>query len=1488
MNKTPLNLAISAILISGFALTSPSALAATVSVTGTDGDSLFLPGGDANATLAPPITNPDPNNLASAQGGAGFGLNTSNIGSFSQPGGNGGLANASVTSIHTSPLSTAGDHAEALGGAGGGGSLNANGGVGGSATAYSDTTNDGGITTYPFAFPPQTPILGFEHAIAVGGRGGDAHAGYYDTDQGTFLNTADGGAGGQAQSTTYAHNYAADGAGVFVAATSRSVGGQGGDVGPNGAIVPGLGLDSGNGGKGGDAHTNTIAIAHGQFNHVVLNTNATAYGGKGGSGAGTGHKGGDGGVALAFALSTAADGVDSFGDGSVTASIVQTGGDGGEGFSGADGGKGADSIIGFGQVNAKSDGGDISLSQAAFAGNGGSSSGGNGGQAGNADSVLFNPNAGGNIIGWSSATGGAGGGSTNGIAADGGSAASDVNLTSILNVDVFSSVAGGMGGEGRGITNAGNGGGLLGLHGAGSSLDGGSVFVQVEGIGGIGGASFGSGKAGDGAAVTLFDAAAGDTSGALALSQKATGGSAGTQFGSGLNGVAGNASSSLSKTSTNSSSLDVSSTAQGGDGGGRYSAGAASDGAMGDASAFANNHAGSASSHALATGGTGGSGENGADAGKGGNATANSVAGTLGDFHAVTVTGEATGGAGGQNGMFSVGTGNGGVGGDAVSLSLGAANGNSQVNVTDTATGGDGGSAHSIFAVNSGTGGKGGNAISTATGSNVGFDDVRVSSKVTGGRGGDGAGTGYKGGDGGGASNGPVSGVSNGTGYVNVSAWQTGGDGGDGFEGADGGAGGDAGLSDVTQGSTGGTLDLQQIATGGDGGNSNGGIAGTAGNAVSRLNTFNPQNGNPFGYVQGVSVANGGIGGTGYGGSHGRQGGTGTAQIMLTDTPGSTRDLSAFAIAEGGEGGGSNGSGDAGNGGLAVLLGARADASSGASVTAEGYAYGGRGGAAGGAGRAGDGAAVSLSNLVDGNTSGVLELTQNAGGGHAGFSGSGLNGLAGSAYSGLSKTASSATLILHSQAGGGSGGSQSMAGVTAANGAEGVARASAENSGNAYSYTQARGGSGGTAYSGAHGGNGGNALANNYAKSTGENSAAYASGSARGGMGGLAIPVGVQGNAGHGGAADSLSQGEATRNAQISVTDTAEGGQGGTVDPNAAGATGNGGNGGAAHSRAVGTGLNSGFVSVASTANGGAGTAGLGVASTSGRGGDARADASATGSGWSAATATAHGGGSASHGGSADAIATSTGSTGYAQSIANSGRSAGSLSLDVQGTATASLGGLGATLASRAQTAYTGPAFSSDDALARQAAAFFTADASGVTTPAGFTRVFGQGLLGGRAAGASGGGFEDFDSQLGMSVDRVALGAPEHLLVHILDTHGIGAFNGANNDFEDDWLRLSFNVDGGADERSFDFGIADGVALAGSTLDLGLWDAAAPFNLNLAFGLSVHNNDDANYAFSFVVGTGEVAPVPVPAAGWLLGSGLMGLLAMAKRRRNLS
>jgi hypothetical protein len=1054
---------------------------------------------------------------------------------------------------------------DALGGAGGAGSNGADGGDGGAATRTATASTIGDYTARTFG-------------RATGGAGGNINSGTGGT-------AGTGGAATDTSTVTSTGNGSID---------SNSIGAYGG----NGGVVA-----SGTG-TGGDGGVATATATGSNAGALSVTVSTTAEGGNGGYGRGVGESGGAG----AAGVIVSATGV-STGGGSVNVTATQRGGNGGDGYDGAVGGAGADSDLV--DIVTGSTSGNLTLTQTAVGGAGGTArdSASTAGTAGDATSSLTANNSdGGNVTGTSNADGGAGGGAT-GTAnttdgTDGGAAAAAIALSDTGNVTANAIADGGSGG-GTVDGDAGDGGsatlgvGLVGV--TGNSIGGGAVSVSGTANGGNGGSASGAGNAGDGASTSLTNQVDGDSTGTLTLTQVATGGNSGSVY-DGVNGTAGDAFSSLSKSSTTSSLLTVDARATGGNGGSRNSAtGKAADGGAATSVSIAENSAGEArANYAFTTdalGGTGGAGNGGADGGDGGAATRTATATTIGDYTARTF-GRATGGGGGNINSATGGTA--GSGGAATDTTTVTSTGNGTIDGNSVgAYGGNGGSVGS----GTGTGGDGGLATSTASGSNAGTASVNVGTTAEGGNGGYGRGVGETGGAGAAGVIVAATGVSTGGGTVSVAATQRGGSGGDGYTGASGGDGADSDLVDVVTGSTSGSLTLTQTAAAGAGGTArdSASSAGSAGDATSSLTANNSDGGN----VTGTSNADGGAGGAATGAGNttdATDGGAAAAAVALTDTG----NVTASAIADGGVGGAAV-DGDAGDGGAASLgvglVGVYGESTGGGTVSVTGTANGGNGGNASGGGNAGDGASTSLTDEVDGTTTGNLTLSQVATGGNSGTVDDGLNGVAGDAFSSLSRSSStSAQLTVDARATGGNGGTRNSATGKAADGGAATSVSFAENSaGEAranYAFTNdALGGTGGAGNGGADGGDGGAATRTATASTIGD-FRARTFGRATGGGGGN-LNSGTGGTAGNGGAATDTTTVTSTGNGAIDGNSVgAYGGDGGS----AASGTGTGGDGGLATATATGSNAGSQSVTVGTTAEGGNGGYGRGVGESGGAG----------------------------------------------------------------------------------------------------------------------------------------------------------------------------------------------------------------------------------------------------------------------------------------------
>jgi hypothetical protein len=698
----------------------------------------------------------------------------------------------------------------------------------------------------------------------------------------------------------------------------------------------------------------------------------------------------------------------------------------------------------------------------------------------------------------------------------------------------------------------------------GSSPDGGDVRVRGEAIGGNGGTSGGMG-----ASVALVDAISGSTTGALTLEQVATGGQG---F------VPGTASSSLQCTGSYSS-LELHAEANGGSAREMRDSGVGPAGGSASSIAAAHNEAGASLAYALAHGGIGARGLQGALPGKGGDAQVTASASSRG-ANDVVVGAQFVGPSPAVSGAFGgIGGGDslgfdtvGGAGGDATSSSEAIAYGDGNASVFDRAQGGRGSNGSQL-------GGDGGSASSTATARGAGSGRVVVQANADGGAGGStgtfiatnpvaGAG---------GAARATASGFSDSGGDVEVTAVQTAGSAG--IAGAGGVEGRSSEMRDAVHGGTAGHLSLTQMAVAGSSSGS-----GAGGSATSMLTSLNEGGG---GLVQ-IAEARGGSGLVG-----------GTALAAASGETEGAAPLSVRATAVGGAGG--QFGAVSGNGGVASLGVVSGTSSGGGDVEVIGEVTGGAGGNRSAvAGNAGDGASETLENAVDGTTTGSLTLVQRASGGAGGSrsinsSGSAF-GRAGSGTSHLAKDADVRSLTLVSEAFGGpaalsapTGGGAAEASVDAING-----------SGSAVAAARA---AGGAAASGSPGGTA-NLLASATTRGDGhavQVGRAYAAdprltetGAFGGGMG--TSPFGSQ----IGGDATSQSSGIALGDSEVRVYDLAVGGSGNTA-------------GGRATSQAFGT--TAGFSSVDVNS--------LAIAGSGVRSGETSASADGRGLGAVSATATA-------------------------------------------------------------------------------------------------------------------------------------------------------------------------------------------------------------------------------------------------------------------------
>lgn len=195
--------------------------------------------------------------------------------------------------------------------------------------------------------------------------------------------------------------------------SSTAIGGNGGDS------KTAFDSEGGSGGNGGDASSESTSGSTGKSKTATASASARAEGGDGGMAYRSGNNAGSGGVATAHASASAKI--------SASAYIEQIGGNGGNANPGAAGGAGADSVAD--NAVSGSSRGTLYLKQTARAGNGGMSSGGPAGLAGNGISKLAPVNADGGSITAETESIGGNAGISSGDAADGGSATAEFNFS---------------------------------------------------------------------------------------------------------------------------------------------------------------------------------------------------------------------------------------------------------------------------------------------------------------------------------------------------------------------------------------------------------------------------------------------------------------------------------------------------------------------------------------------------------------------------------------------------------------------------------------------------------------------------------------------------------------------------------------------------------------------------------------------------------------------------------------------------------------------------------------------------------------------------------------------------------------------------------------------------------------------------------------------------------------------------------------------------
>jgi hypothetical protein len=447
------------------------------------------------------------------------------------------------------------------------------------------------------------------------------------------------------------------------------------------------------GGNGGDSEDVSAAAGGSAMAAATANNTGQAYasasatGGKGGFSSGyLSADSGDGGIAsLGTVFASSSTG------GAVHVSGSITGGEGGPARYGGNGngGDGADAAL----IDAV-DGfttGRLSLSQVAIGGRGGDAGDGMGGRAGDASSALSRSGGFEQLDVYNAAVGGAG--SCGGAGSPGGSGSAYASSTSVNatgnagadaratagdaclgapgtatvgslasapgDVRVTASASGGRGGDG---VNGADGGSPILERIFGESIGGGAVDVFVNIVGGNGGrGSYGPGAVGgNGASVELTNAADGETTGKLALSQQAFAGDGGEGA---IPGAAGDVTLWLSKSGAYDS-LSLFLNAFAGDGGPTpHGGGASAPGGVSTLTAVGT-AAGAVTIDAWANGGNGGYVRAfpgvgaGLRAGDGGTGVFGTVTGTSTGGGPVTVTGSIRGGSGGfAEGLADAGSG---------------------------------------------------------------------------------------------------------------------------------------------------------------------------------------------------------------------------------------------------------------------------------------------------------------------------------------------------------------------------------------------------------------------------------------------------------------------------------------------------------------------------------------------------------------------------------------------------------------------------------------------------------------------------------------------------------------------------------------------------------------------------------------------------------------------------------------------------------------
>ncbi len=905
-------------------------------------------------------------------------------------------------------------------------------------------------------------------------------------------------------------------------------------------------------------------------------------------------------------------------------------------------------------------------------------------------------------------------------------------------------------------------------------------------------------------------------------------------------------------------------------------------------------------------GGGGGNGVNGdtvrsfdgGDSGAGGDAEATATL-TGSD---VETTSFAMGGDGGRAGtagilgsstevIFAGFNGDGGKGGDAVADANSISTGD--VRASSSAFGGNGGIA-GVGGLNStaGNSGDGGSAIARAFATTTGVLSTQnniasATARAFGGKGAQGIGeisndnlpSGSGNGGAGGSASVQVSG-NNDTGSLVLSAIQAGGDGGQGSLTGIGGNGADSIIIDAVSGSAFETFRMSQSSSGGDAGGSgqSGGAVGLAGDATSSFTLSNLSALN----VEGRSTAFAGDGGLAIN-TRGSDGGDAIASISLSGRS----NVNVTAEAFGGTGGAyrltpravGGGAGNGGSASLGGVGGVYGQSTAGGDVSVTGRATGGNGSSfsaifspSGHAGTGGNGGSVNLNNSVDGDTTGSLTLLQEA---FAGASGRGSNErFAGTATSILSKDSSSSRLSVTANATGGSGTSAEPSG-TASDGGRALVNVSGTNdAGTLLVVGAANAGGGGGNSSTTVGGAGGDARNTAFGSNSGIARGLSVRGSATGGSGGFDSSFNDVSLGGNGGNAVSRSTaiGAGDPGGTVGVSDVATGGRGRI--------------GGSASSFASGRGV--GQTSVSAIANSGDGFV---------RSGDALSRAEAESTGIVGATSRARVGffeGTLASG-QANASSVATGAAGGVLSVARV--DANNFRDRVVATANTSVAGsfnsnsVIATSRTDANASIGGAIadFSRGDGM--QAATFATLLPNQVSANAiiaGNANIEAnladkEALVVGFMAASyseNGNSRGTFLSEIDLAIDMRGK-ADTDFLLGLFDSSSQG-----DHGFD----TLSFSVTSGRNRLEnilFNDLAAAESYFNDNTLNFGLWsELIGPGELlNLTISLSlVEQHLGQGFSAGFAAAGGAAAVVPVPAAVWLFGSGLLGLIAVARKR----